>query len=453
MGSAAYRLPREPSTPRITVWRRLRRLGAVQIVDGLVALPRDGRTQEQLEWLADEILEANGEATIWFATPGSAAQERALAQGMAAVVAAEYQAVTDAAEAAREKDGAVRRRTLHVFAGRCRRSERETSFRHPSASAPSGRSPSRTDPEIFLAAHAGFFDLAAKRARSQQAGAAANPGRADATIAGRIPSEVSSAAEEGCTRWSAPHHQLRYPIPATGASVMPDASRLAMAGLVLATLAPTSVAAAPEGRFEKSLSVSGPVTLSVTSGSGSIKISSGADGTVRVIGTVRGNSGSGAGSDDEVTRAVKAVETSPPIVQQGNTIKLGTIDDEAISRRVSVSFEVTVPRTTSVTARTGSGSQDIASLAGSVSAHTGSGAITIGAVEGAVEARSGSGRVEVAAGKERVSIATGSGEVKVGPRRRHGLDPNRQRLHLRRAGVRRLGGRCDRLGIRLPSTA
>ena len=108
----SYRLPREPSTPRIAVWRRLRRLGAVQIVDGLVALPRDSRTQEQLEWLADEILEANGEATIWIATPGSAAQERALAVGMAAAVAAEYQAVIDAAEAARQKDGAVRRRTL-----------------------------------------------------------------------------------------------------------------------------------------------------------------------------------------------------------------------------------------------------------------------------------------------------------------------------------------------------
>ena len=108
----AYRLPREPSTPRIAVWRRLRRLGAVQIVDGLVALPRDSRTQEQLEWLADEILEANGEATIWVATPGAAAQERALAQGMAAAVAAEYQALIDAAEAARHKDGVVRRRTL-----------------------------------------------------------------------------------------------------------------------------------------------------------------------------------------------------------------------------------------------------------------------------------------------------------------------------------------------------
>jgi Protein ChrB, N-terminal len=87
-------------------------LGAVQIVDGLVALPRDSRTQEQLEWLADEILEASGEATIWVATPGSAAHERALAERMATAVAAEYRAVIEAAEAARDKDATARRRTL-----------------------------------------------------------------------------------------------------------------------------------------------------------------------------------------------------------------------------------------------------------------------------------------------------------------------------------------------------
>jgi predicted exporter len=108
----AYRLPREPSTPRIAVWRRLRRLGVVQIVDGLVALPRDSRTQEQLEWLADEILEANGEATVWIATPGSAAHERALAQRMSESIAAEYRAVFEAAGAARATDAAARRRTL-----------------------------------------------------------------------------------------------------------------------------------------------------------------------------------------------------------------------------------------------------------------------------------------------------------------------------------------------------
>ena len=60
----AYRLPREPSTPRITVWRHLRRLGVAQIADGVVALPLDARTRERLDWLAEEVIENGGEATV-----------------------------------------------------------------------------------------------------------------------------------------------------------------------------------------------------------------------------------------------------------------------------------------------------------------------------------------------------------------------------------------------------
>jgi hypothetical protein len=108
----AYRLPREPSTPRIALWRNLRRLGAVQLVDGLVALPRDSGTQEQLEWLADDIAEAGGDATIWFADAGSRAQERALAARMSESAAAEYRTIIAAAKAARGKDVVGRRRTL-----------------------------------------------------------------------------------------------------------------------------------------------------------------------------------------------------------------------------------------------------------------------------------------------------------------------------------------------------
>jgi hypothetical protein len=93
----AYRIPREPSTPRITVWRKLKRLGVAKIVDGLVALPLDARTKEQLEWIADEIVESGGEATIWVSRLGSVRQERALASRMAASVAEEYQQVASAA--------------------------------------------------------------------------------------------------------------------------------------------------------------------------------------------------------------------------------------------------------------------------------------------------------------------------------------------------------------------
>jgi hypothetical protein len=108
----AYRLPREPSTPRITLWRKLRRLGVAQLLDGLVALPLDSRTREQLEWLADEVLEANGEATIWIAESASAVQERALASRMAEAIAGEYAALIEAATAGSGEDPAGRRRRL-----------------------------------------------------------------------------------------------------------------------------------------------------------------------------------------------------------------------------------------------------------------------------------------------------------------------------------------------------
>jgi hypothetical protein len=86
----AYRLPREPSTPRIAMWRKLKRLGAAQLLDGLVALPLDSRNRERLEWLAEEVTDAAGEATIWVGELGTAAQERELAARMSEAVAAEY---------------------------------------------------------------------------------------------------------------------------------------------------------------------------------------------------------------------------------------------------------------------------------------------------------------------------------------------------------------------------
>jgi ChrB-like protein len=132
----AYRLPREPSAPRVTVWRKLRRLGVAQILDGLVALPADARTREHLEWIADEVLEAGGEASVWLGRLGSAAQDRELAERMAEAVAADYAAVvTDAATVEGETE-VKRRRTV----ARLRREVQR--IRPPSASGRGGRSTS-----------------------------------------------------------------------------------------------------------------------------------------------------------------------------------------------------------------------------------------------------------------------------------------------------------------------
>ncbi|WP_328966406.1 Chromate resistance protein ChrB [Streptomyces sp. NBC_00239] len=127
----SYRLPREPSTPRITVWRKLKRLGVAQISDGLVALPDDARTREQLEWIAEEVTDSAGAATVWIAHPVAAGDEHQLIDTMTQARAAEYEQVRTEAEAARAGDDAERRRALTRLRAELRRIQRRDYFPSP----------------------------------------------------------------------------------------------------------------------------------------------------------------------------------------------------------------------------------------------------------------------------------------------------------------------------------
>jgi hypothetical protein len=153
----SYWLPRQPSTPRVAIWRKLDRLGVARLGDGLVGLPADARTREQVEWVAEEILEAGGSATVWLAAPGSAAQERAIAQAMQAARAGEYQRVLDLAQAvaaaSRASSGEVAR-ALRRLRGELRRIGRRDFFPPPQRDQ----------------AHAAVEALAARLAAAEQPG-------------------------------------------------------------------------------------------------------------------------------------------------------------------------------------------------------------------------------------------------------------------------------------------
>jgi DNA-binding transcriptional regulator PaaX len=127
----SYRLPREPSGPRTTLWRRLKRLGVAQLADGLVALPADARTRESLEWLADDVLAADGTAGLWVARPATAAQERELANSMASARAAEYRCLIDTCAAAEAANPAERVRALRRLRGEWRAINRRDFFPPP----------------------------------------------------------------------------------------------------------------------------------------------------------------------------------------------------------------------------------------------------------------------------------------------------------------------------------
>lgn len=123
-----YRVPREPSTPRIAVWRTLKRLGVAQVGDGVVALPADARTREQLEWVADDVERAGGSAVLWIARPSSIDQERRLAAGMAAARSEEYGAVRERAAAALGESPPQAAGALRRLRAEMRRIERRDHF-------------------------------------------------------------------------------------------------------------------------------------------------------------------------------------------------------------------------------------------------------------------------------------------------------------------------------------
>lgn len=60
----SYSLPSAASSPRVTLWRRLKRLGAISPTGSLFILPDRENTSEAFQWLAQEIRQAGGEALL-----------------------------------------------------------------------------------------------------------------------------------------------------------------------------------------------------------------------------------------------------------------------------------------------------------------------------------------------------------------------------------------------------
>lgn len=183
-----------------------------------------------------------------------------------------------------------------------------------------------------------------------------------------------------------------------------------MTTFLAAVLAMAPMAAVGEqGSFDRTLDVSGPLSLEVKTGSGSIEVTAGAPGQVRVYGEIKVRSGllGVSGAADKVRR----IEENPPIVQEGNVIRIGVTDDEDLLRDVSISYQITAPAETSLVSRSGSGSQVVGDLRGPVDVSTGSGSVRLGTIGGDVKAKSGSGSIRIDAAGGTLIAKAGSGSI------------------------------------------
>jgi hypothetical protein len=93
-----YKIPREPTSSRATIWRKLKRLGALLLHDAVWVLPATPWTREQFQWLAVEIGELEGEAYLWESHLLLHGQADALVQQFQVRVDAVYQEILDEVE-------------------------------------------------------------------------------------------------------------------------------------------------------------------------------------------------------------------------------------------------------------------------------------------------------------------------------------------------------------------
>jgi DUF4097 and DUF4098 domain-containing protein YvlB len=189
----------------------------------------------------------------------------------------------------------------------------------------------------------------------------------------------------------------------------------------------TSLAAAEsyQGRFQRTLQVSGPADLEVLSRSGDVTIRGGAAGSVTLIGKIHVENHwlSGDRKSD-----VEAIEKDPPITQNGNRIRI----DYLKVRGIAIDYEITVPADSRVHSKSGSGDQTmegltagldvetgsgdmrLRNLGGEIHSHTGSGNVRAEGIAGPFEARAGSGDIRVEEkGAGDVQVETGSGNIEL----------------------------------------
>jgi hypothetical protein len=184
------------------------------------------------------------------------------------------------------------------------------------------------------------------------------------------------------------------------------------AALIAALTLTATAAYAAEGNFEKTLAVGGAPNVSVATGSGYVHVFSGPDGQFHVIGRVHVQPGLFDWLGGDADSRVKQIVADPPIKQFGNTITIGADRGEShLFQNVSIDYEITTPRGTTLKASTGSGDLEIGGIEGTVTAEAGSGELKVDNLGANARLETGSGEIHANNVHGAATLQTGSGNL------------------------------------------
>jgi beta-lactamase regulating signal transducer with metallopeptidase domain len=164
-----------------------------------------------------------------------------------------------------------------------------------------------------------------------------------------------------------------------------------------------SIADPAETTFDRNLTFSGKLDLSVFTGSGSITFTRGAANQIHIHGIVKVNH-----NDDPAQP--QQIAANPPIEQQGNTIRIGGHQENL--HNISISYEIEAPADSALNAATGSGNITDTGVGQDAKLTTGSGNVTATGIEGGFKIQTGSGNIAIdGTGQGDAKAQTGSGNI------------------------------------------
>jgi DUF4097 and DUF4098 domain-containing protein YvlB len=161
-----------------------------------------------------------------------------------------------------------------------------------------------------------------------------------------------------------------------------------------------------EGGFDRQFTVSGPITLELTTGRGDVHISTGPSGEVRVHGEVHVDEWS---RESGRTR-LQQIQSNPPISQEGSLIRIGGVG-KLNGKNVEVDYTIVVPQDAQLRSTSSSGDLDVRGIQGPANFTCGSGDVTASDIGGDIHVLCGSGDVKLSHIKGQVQVTTGSGDI------------------------------------------
>ncbi len=109
--------------------------------------------------------------------------------------------------------------------------------------------------------------------------------------------------------------------------------------VVLICLHSSPANASAEGSFQRTLQVTGPVNVDLSTGSGSVNVRTGSSSEVQITARIKASNLFSGNAEERIKR----IEANPPIQQSGNDIRIGHIDDPELMHNISISYDLSSP--------------------------------------------------------------------------------------------------------------